>query len=98
MERHLGDVLLLADFHDALLAAIGFPQDADLVLGRIAFPFHVLVPFRFLNPDYLSFRLSLARSGHSQRRKKEAEQLLEVHCGSVKQGVDGIAVGTFEPV
>jgi hypothetical protein len=36
MERDLGDVLLPAQFHE-VLAAIGLPQNADLVLRRISF-------------------------------------------------------------
>ena len=41
---HLGDVYLLANLHDAF-AAIGTPQDADLIFSGGAFPFHSLVPF-----------------------------------------------------
>ena len=44
VEGNLGDIMLLAHFHDAL-AAIGFPQDADLLFGRVSFAFHSLGPF-----------------------------------------------------
>jgi len=40
VEGHLGDVPLLADLHDAP-AAVGLPQNADLVLCRVAFSFPV---------------------------------------------------------
>ena len=43
MEGLLRDVLLLADLHDAL-AAIGGPQNADLVLGRVLLAFLGLGP------------------------------------------------------
>jgi hypothetical protein len=44
VERHVRDVLLPADFHDAL-PAVHFPQDADFLLRAITFPFHDLGPF-----------------------------------------------------
>ena len=37
---YLGDVMLLAHFHD-VLAVIGFPQNADLLFGRVLLPFIV---------------------------------------------------------
>ena len=40
----LRDVLLLADFYDTF-AAIGSPQDADLIFCRMSFTFHGLGPF-----------------------------------------------------
>lgn len=45
MEGLLRDVLLLADLHD-VLAAIGGPQNADLVLARMTFAFHGLGSFQ----------------------------------------------------
>ena len=36
--------MLLAHFHDAL-AAVGFPQNADLLFSRVAFTFYSLRSF-----------------------------------------------------
>ena len=41
MEAHLRDVLLPAQFLDALLPTIGFPQNPNLVFRRIPLAFHV---------------------------------------------------------
>jgi len=44
MECNFGDIMLFAHFHDAF-AAIGFPQYADLLFGRVSFAFHNLGSF-----------------------------------------------------
>ena len=44
----LRDVLLLSDLHDAF-AAVGRPQNADLIFSRMSFAFHGLG--FFLGPD-----------------------------------------------
>jgi hypothetical protein len=45
MECNFGYVMLLAHFHDAF-AAIGLPQYADLLFGRVSFAFHDLGSFQ----------------------------------------------------
>jgi len=44
VERDFGDVPVLADLDD-VFAAVGFPQNADLFLGRVSFAFHDLGSF-----------------------------------------------------
>ncbi|NDD40753.1 MAG: hypothetical protein EB082_20470, partial [Verrucomicrobia bacterium] len=44
MVRHIRDVFLPADVHDAL-ARVHVPQDADFLFCAVAFSFHDLGPF-----------------------------------------------------
>jgi hypothetical protein len=50
VNRHVRDVLLPADFHDAF-PCVRFPYDADLVLRAIAFSFHSLNSFLLAQTD-----------------------------------------------